>query len=146
MKIDGGCHCGSIRYEAEVDPATVVICHCTDCQMFSGSAFRTVVLTKPGTFALLSGAPKVYVKTAESGNRRQQTFCPTCGTPIYSAPATGDIRVVVLRVGAIRQRDQLLPREQWWFRSSQAWLPTLSRIKKQDQQPVFDETGGRRDC
>ena len=70
MKIEGGCHCGSIRFEAEVDSATVVICHCTDCQTFSGSAFRTVVQTKPGTFALLSGAPKVYVKTAES---RQQT-------------------------------------------------------------------------
>src|SRR5471032_1808170 len=81
MKIEGGCHCGGIRFEAEVDPATVVICHCTDCQTFSGSAFRTVVLTKPGTFALLAGAPTVYVKTAESGNRRQQTFCPTCGTP-----------------------------------------------------------------
>jgi hypothetical protein len=145
MKIDGGCHCGSIRFEAEVDPATVVICHCTDCQTFSGSAFRTVVQTTPGTFALLSGAPKVYVKTAESGNRRQQTFCPTCGTPIYSAPVTGDTKVVVLRVGAIHQRDQLLPRDQYWFRSSQAWLPNLSKIKKQDKQPIFDETGGRRD-
>ena len=43
MKIDGSCHCGRIRYEAEVDPAKVVICHCTDCQTLSGSAFRTVV-------------------------------------------------------------------------------------------------------
>jgi hypothetical protein len=113
--------------------------------MFSGSAFRTAVLTKPARLRFFP-ARKVYVKTAESGGRRQQTFCPTCGTPIYSAPATGDTTVVVLRVGAIRQRDQALPREQWWFRSSQAWLPTLSRIKKRDQQPVFDETGGRRDC
>jgi Glutathione-dependent formaldehyde-activating enzyme len=77
MKIEGGCHCGSIRFEAEVDPATVVICHCTDCQTSSGSAFRTVVVTKPGTFALLSGAPTVYVKTAESGNRRQQPHLST---------------------------------------------------------------------
>jgi hypothetical protein len=145
MKIEGGCHCGSIRFEAEVDSATVVICHCTDCQTFSGSAFRTVVQTKPGTFALLSGAPKVYVKTAESGNRRQQTFCPTCGTPIYSAPATGDTKVVVLRVGAIHQREQLLPRDQYWFRSSLAWLPNLSKIKKQDKQPTLPETDGRRD-
>jgi len=145
MKIEGGCHCGSIRFEAEVDSATVVICHCTDCQTFSGSAFRTVVQTKPGTFALLSGAPKVYVKTAESGNRRQQTFCPTCGTPIYSAPATGDTKVVVLRVGAIHQREQLLPRDQYWFRSSLAWLPNLSKIKKQDKQPTLPETDGRGD-
>jgi len=145
MKIEGGCHCGSIRFEAEVDSATVVICHCTDCQTSSGSAFRTVVLTKPGTFALLFGAPTVYVKTAESGNNRQQTFCPTCGTPIYSAPVTGDTKVVVLRVGAIHQREQLLPRDQYWFRSSLAWLPNLSKIKKQDKQPTLPETDGRRE-
>ena len=141
MKIDGGCHCGSIRYEAEVDPATVVVCHCTDCQTFSGSAFRTVVQTRPGTFALTAGTPKVYVKTAESGNRRQQTFCPTCGTPIYSAPASGDTKVVVLRVGAIRQRAELIPRDQFWFRSSQPWLPNLSLIKRQEKQPAYDERG-----
>jgi hypothetical protein len=138
MKIEGGCHCGNIRFEAEVDLATVVVCHCTDCQTFSGSAFRTVVQTKPGTFALLAGAPTVYVKTAESGNRRQQTFCPTCGTPIYSAPASGDTTVIVLRVGAIRQRDQLVPRDQFWFRSSQAWLPGLPTLKKQEKQPLYD--------
>ncbi len=126
MKIEGGCHCGSIRFEAEVDPATVVICHCTDCQTFSDSAFLTVVLTKPGAFALLAGAP---------------TAC----TPIYSAPASGDTTVVVLRVGAIRQRDRLVPCDQYWFRSSQPWLPNLSTITKQDKQPVFDETRRPRD-
>jgi hypothetical protein len=104
MKIDGACHCGSIRFEAEVDPADVVACHCTDCQTLSGAAFRAVVPTMPGTFVLLSGTPKVYVKTAESGNQRQQTFCPDCGSPIYSAPADGGTRVVVLRAGTIRQR------------------------------------------
>jgi hypothetical protein len=138
MKIDGGCHCGRIRYEAEVEPATVVICHCTDCQVFSGSPFRTVVLTRPGTFRLLAGAPKVYVKTAESGNQRQQTFCAECGTPIYSAPADGDTKVVVLRVGSIRQRAELVPQDQFWFRSAQPWLASLPAIAKQDKQPVFN--------
>ena len=37
MKIEGGCHCGYIAYEAEVDPERVLICHCTDCQTLSGS-------------------------------------------------------------------------------------------------------------
>ena len=35
MKIDGGCHCGYITYEAEADPANAMICHCTDCQTLS---------------------------------------------------------------------------------------------------------------
>jgi hypothetical protein len=32
MQLTGGCHCGHITYEAEVDPETVRVCHCTDCQ------------------------------------------------------------------------------------------------------------------
>ena len=32
MRIDGGCHCGFVTFEAEADPEKVAICHCTDCQ------------------------------------------------------------------------------------------------------------------
>jgi hypothetical protein len=76
MKIDGGCHCGFIAYEAEADPEMTGICHCTDCQTLSGSAFRSVVPTRQGSFKLRSGEPKIYVKTAESGTKRQQALCP----------------------------------------------------------------------
>jgi hypothetical protein len=111
MKIDGRCHCGTIRYEAEVDPAKVVICHCRDCQTLSGSAFRTVVPTNEGTFRLLSGAPKVYVKTGDSGNRREPTFCPDCGTPIYSATVgrRQDCRPACRHVVSARSTDPERP-------------------------------------
>ena len=42
MKIEGACHCGYITYKAEMDPKHAGICHCADCQMLSGSAFRTL--------------------------------------------------------------------------------------------------------
>jgi hypothetical protein len=142
MKVDGRCHCGSIQYEAEVDPANVVICHCTDCQTLSGSAFRTVVPTKEGTFRLVSGQLKVYVKTGESGNKREQTFCPDCGSPIYSAPVGQGAKVVGLRVGTLRQRGELIPKDQYWFRSAQAWLEHLPATKKREKQPVFSPKGG----
>jgi hypothetical protein len=29
MRVNGGCHCGNLKYEAEIDPARVGICHCT---------------------------------------------------------------------------------------------------------------------
>jgi len=58
MKVTGGCHCGHMSYEAEVDPATVRVCHCTDCQKLTGTAFRTNIATLPGTFVLKSGTPK----------------------------------------------------------------------------------------
>ncbi len=38
MKIEGRCHCGQITYEAVVDADKVAICHCSDCQLLTGSA------------------------------------------------------------------------------------------------------------
>lgn len=134
MKIDGACHCGDITYEADIDPENVVICHCTDCQTLSGSAFRTVALTREGTFTLRSGEPKIYVKTAESGAKRQQAFCPQCGTPIYSTSEDAVPKIHGIRVGTIRQRDQLVPKRQIWSRSEQHWLAGLGSVQKLDRQ------------
>ena len=47
MKVDGHCHCGEITFEAEVDPDAVNICHCTDCQTLSGTAFASSVSDGP---------------------------------------------------------------------------------------------------
>ena len=132
MKIDGGCHCGNITYRAEVDPEEVIICHCTDCQTLSGSAFRTVVQADEASFELTKSAPKIYVKTAESGAKREQAFCPECGTQIYSTSGGAGPRRLGLRVGTIRQRDELPPKAQYWCRSAQHWVQDLGAIARAD--------------
>jgi hypothetical protein len=134
MKIDGGCHCGYITYEAEADPERTSICHCGDCQTLSGTVFRTSIRATDGTFKILSGEPTVYVKTAESGSKRAQAFCPRCGSPIYAAPADGP-KSYNIRVGTTRQRDQLVPKIQIWCRSEQGWLGGLGDMRKIEKQP-----------
>ena len=62
MKIDGGCFCNYITYEAEVDAEKVVICHCTDCQTHSAAAYRVAVGIIDEQFYLLSGTLKSYEK------------------------------------------------------------------------------------
>src|ERR1700681_1713014 len=127
MKVTGRCHCGQISYEAEIDPTQVRVCHCTDCQTLTGTAFRTNVGSLPGSFVLKSGTPKIYVKTAESGNKRAHAFCPDCGTPIYAA-APHDTQTYGLRVGTLKQRAQLRPGRQIWFRSAQPWVTDLRNV------------------
>jgi len=128
MKINGRCHCGRVSYEAEIDPAAVLICHCTDCQALSGSAFRTVALTRPGGFRLLSGAVKTYVKVGDSGARRPQGFCPECGSPIYATSEGGEPKVYSVRLGTCAQRAELMPVGQIWCRSALPWLGDLPAI------------------
>src|SRR6476619_1932526 len=114
MNVDGGCHCGRITFEAEIDPAKVLICHCTDCQSLSGSAFRTVVRVPTNAFRLLSGEPKIYVKQADSGNKLTQAFCGECGSPIYGSHAGNDPTFYGVRVSTLRQRNSIRPKLQIW--------------------------------
>ena len=72
MQVDGSCHCGRITYKAGVDPARASVCHCTDCQALSGGPYRVSVPAEAANFQLLTGKPKGYVKTAESGAKRLQ--------------------------------------------------------------------------
>ena len=130
MNIEGGCHCGQIKYRADVDPEKVEICHCTDCQTLSGSAYRTVVPVEADSFELVCGTPKLYAKIAENGTVRLQAFCPECGSPLYSAPPEGEKGYFGIRVGTVKQRNQLIPKNQVWVRSAQPWTQNLSGMDK----------------
>lgn len=61
MRINAACHCGSVSFTAEIDPSHVMLCHGTDCQVMSGSAFRLVVLAPIAKFAI-HGETRSYVK------------------------------------------------------------------------------------
>ena len=127
MKVEGQCHCGQISFEAEVDPGAVRICHCTDCQTMSGTAYRVNVAAPAATFVMRSGQPKIYIKIAESGNQRAHAFCQNCGAQIYSA-APKDPQVYAVRVGTLKQRRDLPPTNQIWFRSALPWVTDLQDL------------------
>jgi hypothetical protein len=123
MNITGQCHCGAISFTALVDPARVIACHCTDCQQFSGGPFRAV-LQVPAEQVQLKGQPKIYVKVAESGNRRAQAFCGECGTQLYATEPDAP-KVMGLRLGCVNERAQLKPAVQVWGSSAMPWLAEL---------------------
>jgi hypothetical protein len=127
MQIEGQCHCGAIAYEATVDPQRAVICNCTDCQILSGAPFRASVPAKAEDFHIRKGKPRVYVKVADSGNRRAQGFCGDCGTPFYSTSAD-DPKLYNLRLGAVKQREHIVPERQIWCDSAQAWAQNIEDL------------------
>jgi hypothetical protein len=135
MRIEGSCHCGAIRIEGEANPERTTICHCTDCQNGTGSAFR-VSVPVPGASFRMSGKPATYLKTtADSGNPRVQAFCPRCGSPIYSTtPGEGLQPSYMVRVGILRQRSEFTPKRQNWFRSALPWVTGLAAIDKNEKQ------------
>jgi hypothetical protein len=136
MRIDGSCQCGHITFEGEADPEKTWVCHCTDCQAGTGTAFRVNVPVPGASFKLKSGTPTVFIKTtADSGTPRAQAFCPTCGSPIYSTTVgDGPKQSYTVRIGLLRQRAQFHPRKQNWFRSALPWLTGLAGLPKNEKQ------------
>ncbi len=127
MQVHGSCHCASVCYEAEVNPEQTTICHCTDCQKLTGSAYRVSVPAHEGSFRLTRGKPTIYVKVGDNGARRAQAFCPNCGSPLYTY-AADDPKIYGLRVGCIAEREALIPRRQKWCSSALRWTESLAAM------------------
>ena len=70
----GGCHCGKVRFEVEVDATSGSRCNCTVCTKING----TGGFAKPEAFKLLSSedALGVYEWGAKISKRY---FCKSCG-------------------------------------------------------------------
>jgi hypothetical protein len=133
MRVNGSCHCGAIQYEAEIDIHAAMICHCTDCQTLSSTAFRVNAPASAEDFKLTKGTPKEYVKIGESGRPRAQGFCSNCGTQIYATSAEGDRSIFMLRVGAMKERSLVIPKIQSWNQSALKWIRNLQTIPTQEK-------------
>jgi glutathione-dependent formaldehyde-activating enzyme len=76
--ITGGCLCGKIRYSADAEPAFVGLCHCHDCQKFTGSAFAAVI-GLPKSAVTVTGALKGFTSEATAASRSSGCSAPDAG-------------------------------------------------------------------
>ena len=130
MKITGGCFCSEIRYEAEIDNDMVIICHCTDCQINSGTAYGVVVGVINNQFNLVKGKLSFFNKIADSGAKRDLAFCSNCGTRIFARPADDSKGPFGIRLGTVDQRANLIPQKQAFTNSALSWVSDISSIPK----------------
>ena len=148
MNITGACFCGAVSYEAELDEARVGICHCRDCQIFSGSAFRLSSLTEPEAFRFTKGEPKYYDKRADSDAVRRLAFCGDCGTHLCSLPSSlpssqstdTDARsaYVSIRLSTAKEFPKLRPMVEVFCDSRVSWLVPLEGSAQFPRMPFFD--------
>lgn len=135
MKVEGQCQCGAIEFEAEVEPGTMTVCHCLDCQTHSGSAFRANISAPAAGFRLMKGVPRTFVKTTARGTKRVLAFCENCGSSLYAC-AVENPPAYSLRTGVLRQRDELgTPQREIWVQRRRAWVKISGVSETHDGQP-----------
>ena len=83
-RIQGSCLCGAIHYESNAEPLRMNASDCRHCQKQSGAAI-SISVGVPGESLKLAGLrPTVYEDIRDSGAVILRSFCPTCGTPLFS--------------------------------------------------------------
>jgi hypothetical protein len=133
-QIAGGCLCGKVRYSASGDPAFVGVCHCADCQKFTGSAFATVVGV-PKAALTVQGELATYSKTGDTGKSTYRRFCPQCGSSVMDeADALPDI--VMVGVGTLDDARWVKPGMQIYCDSAQPWVHLGGNIQSFPKMPV----------
>ena len=96
--IEGGCHCGALRYALTAPLGAAFVCYCDSCRRLSGGA-RLAGVPAPLDALTLTGASSVYTYAGGS-NVVRLYFCGRCGTHLFAAPLAHP-GVAVLRVGTL---------------------------------------------
>ena len=75
---EGGCVCGSVRYEASGEPLWAIHCHCGICKRHTGAAFATFVCFPLKDITWIKGELSEYQFT----DGCQRGFCSECGSTL----------------------------------------------------------------
>lgn len=127
-EIIGGCLCGHVRYSAAAEPVFVGVCHCKNCQKQTGTAF-SVLVGIPNAALSLRGKVKTFHGTGDSGQPVARTFCPECGSPLFTE-ASSIPDVVFIKAGTIDDTRWLDPKLHIYCDSKQRWID----IREGDQE------------
>jgi len=133
-KFTGGCQCGAIRYEVTGAPKRLVVCHCSNCQRQSGSAFGMTVVVSEADFRLTKGNLKTYASKSAAGREKLGTFCPECGTRIYHKL---ELRkgAVSVKPGTLDDTSWLKPEMHLWTSRKQPWVIVPDGVEAYEKQP-----------
>ncbi len=81
-ELQGGCLCGRVRYTISGEPAFTGICHCRNCQHFSGSG-HVGFLCFPASAVTIEGETRRYDRPGGSGRTATRFFCTTCSSAVF---------------------------------------------------------------
>lgn len=134
MNISGQCLCGNVRYTATGEPAFTAICHCRNCQRYTGSAFEPIIALQSEAVNI-QGELKTFNDIADSGKGVRCRFCPNCGSGMVAEVDVMPGLTFVL-AGSMDDPSAFEPSMEVFCASAQPWvLQQASTRQKFDRMP-----------
>ena len=132
----GGCACGKVRFEADVEDDEAYLCHCRMCQRATGSVSIAFKNMEQAKMRWLSG-PDWY----ESSAIARRPFCRECGTSLGFQFKDGSDKLD-LTVAAFDDPSRFKPKHHFGAESiHRSWLNTegLPEMRTEDYQKLVDK-------
>ena len=124
-KYTAQCACGAVKFEFNVDPAFIAVCHCLDCKKASGGEAATFFGVPEDDFTLISGKPKAFHYVAESGKGLDRNFCPDCGARVFTSNLESFPSTVFVTIGSLDQPDRIDPKLEMFTKRRLKWAKSL---------------------
>jgi hypothetical protein len=139
----GGCGCGAVRYQLSGPPLFTHVCHCSECQRRTGSAFGLTMMIQRTQLEIIQGELKGISVNTDSGTLKTSYFCPACGVHIWNE-RDRDSSIYAFRPGTLDNASGIVVGAHVWTCSKQAWVkldPAIPAFKKMyDRGEVWPPT------
>jgi hypothetical protein len=133
-ELKGGCLCGAVRYTTTAEPVMSAVCHCRDCQRFTGSAFGALVGV-PKEALTIDGTMKTFTSLGGSGKPILRHFCPECGSSIAEEPGTRP-GLVILNVGTLDDPKSVTPAREIFCDDALPWVQVTGDMLRFAKAPA----------
>jgi hypothetical protein len=132
------CCCGSLRAEVSGEPTFLGVCHCTQCQRRTGSAFGVGALF-PKQKVRVEGPSKVYVRGSDSGRKIEKHFCPDCGSTVFWYYLDHFPDLIGIAFGAFADPSMPWPPVSVWEETRHPWVTFDHELLHFERQPELVE-------
>jgi hypothetical protein len=131
MKVEGGCYCGKVRYQAEGEPMMAAQCHCRECQYITGGGPNMFMAMPVSGFKYTAGEPRQFTRT-DLARAVTREFCAECGT--HLATKAPGLPAAILKVGTLDDPKLYTPQAAIYTCDKQAFhqipqgMPTFEKL------------------
>jgi hypothetical protein len=127
--MEGGCFCGKIRFTSQIEPISVVNCHCDNCKKSVGAPYVTWAVFDKDSIIFNISPPN-----HTTNNRAVRTYCDKCGSSIsYWHPnRKGKIDITI---GCLDEPDKYPPNKNIWTKKRLSWIEDFSNIPDHSMFP-----------
>lgn len=132
--MEGGCHCGAIRYKTAGEPMTHALCHCTDCRHHAGAMMVGWAMFQDNQVIVTKGTTKTY-HSSEHGRR---AFCSDCGTGLFYKNQEVLPNITDIQTGTLDNPNLLPARCHIQTAERISWLSDIHNLPEFERYPTHE--------